>query len=171
MNRLDEIIGKIEKYLLSLLLSLMIVLAFIQILLRNLFSTGLPWADFSVRYLVLWIGFIGASLAVREGKHITIDLFSHWMKGAGILAVDCVANLFSAFVCAVLTVAALIFVWNEAQMSGISPLGFPSWMLQSILPIACALMSARFIRGSFRAFSAFYKPYPKDGTRKDTCIL
>ncbi len=168
MNRLDEIIGKIEKFLLTLLLSLMIGVAFIQILLRNLFSTGLPWGDLSVRYLVVWVGFIGASLAVREGKHITIDVFSNWIKGIGSLAVGCITNLFSAFISAVLTAAALTFVRNEAQMGDISSFGFSTWVLQIILPITCALMTVRFAFRSFQAFSDIYRRQPKGDAGEDT---
>ena len=67
-TRLDRLIGHIEKLLLSVLLASMIAVAFLQIVLRNFFDTGLPWGDSLVRYLVLWVGFIGAALATREGS-------------------------------------------------------------------------------------------------------
>ena len=73
-ERLDETIARIEKYLLVLLLSLMIVLAFLQIVLRNFFETGLSWGDVLVRYLVLWVAFIGAALATKEGRHINMEI-------------------------------------------------------------------------------------------------
>ncbi len=167
MKRLDDIIEKIEKFLLSLLLSLMILVAFFQILLRNLLSTGISWGDLSVRYLVLWVGFIGASLAVRQGKHITIDPFSHWLKGVRSLAVGCMTNLFSAFVCALLTVAAVTFVRIEVQLGDISPLGVSTWVLQIVLPITCAVMSVRFACRSFRAFSDIITHRRESGSRKD----
>ena len=75
-ERADEVIDRVEQILLVILLSSMIVIAFFQIVLRNLFSTGLTWGDPLVRNLVLWIGFIGAALATREGKHINIDIVS-----------------------------------------------------------------------------------------------
>jgi len=170
MNRLDDIIGKIEKVLLSLLLSLMILAAFVQIFLRNVFSTGISWEDLSVRYLVLWVGFIGASLATRERKHITIDAFSHWMKGNGGLAVEGITNLFSAFICAMLTIAALAFVRNEALMGSISALGISTWLLQIVLPIACAVMALRFACRSFQAFSDIFKPHSAGSIHKDTRV-
>ena len=68
-RRLDRIIGHLEKVLLSVMLAAMILLAFLQIVLRNFFDTGLPWGDSLVRYLVLWVGFIGAALATNEESH------------------------------------------------------------------------------------------------------
>jgi len=170
MNRLDDIIGKIEKFLLSLLLSLMMIAAFVQIFLRNVFSTGISWEDLSVRYLVLWVGFLGASLATRDRKHITIDAFSHWMKGTGGLAVEGITNLFSAVVCAMLTIAALAFVRNEALMGGISALGISTWLLQIVLPVTCAVMTLRFACRSFRAFTDIFKLHSTGSIRKDSRV-
>ena len=82
-QRWDEILGRVEKFLLAAMLSIMILLAFLQIILRNVFSSGISWGDPLVRYLVLWVGFIGASLASKEGKHITIEVFSRWFSGSG----------------------------------------------------------------------------------------
>jgi TRAP-type C4-dicarboxylate transport system permease small subunit len=78
-ERADEIIDRVEHTLVIILLSLMILTAFLQITLRNIFATGLTWADPMVRNLVLWVGFIGAAIATKEGKHINMDVFSQWM--------------------------------------------------------------------------------------------
>jgi TRAP-type C4-dicarboxylate transport system permease small subunit len=82
-ERTDAVIEQLEQILLVILLSSMILIAFLQIVLRNFFATGLSWGDPLVRNLVLWIGFIGATLATREGKHINIDLVSRWLPSQG----------------------------------------------------------------------------------------
>jgi TRAP-type C4-dicarboxylate transport system permease small subunit len=75
-ERADAIIDRVEQTLVSIFLSVMILIAFLQIVLRNLFATGFTWGDPLVRNLVLWVGFIGAAIATREGKHISIDVVS-----------------------------------------------------------------------------------------------
>ena len=65
----DDSLGRIEKFFVAGMLGVMILLAFLQIVLRNVFSSGISWGDPLVRYLVLWVGFIGASLATKESKH------------------------------------------------------------------------------------------------------
>src|SRR4030043_38509 len=134
-DRIDGILHRIEQILLVLLLSLMILIAFLQIVLRNLFSTGLAWGDMLVRNLVLWVSFIGAALATKEGKHINIDVVSHWMPPLGKILVEAITGLFSSFICALLTFAALKFINNEAQMGGVTFLGIPLWIPEIILPI------------------------------------
>lgn len=156
-DRLDEWLGKLEQFLLAIFLSLMILVAFWQIVLRNLFTTGMPWGDTLVRYLVLWVGFIGAALAAREGKHIQIDVALQWIPGMGSVLVQFITKLFSAFICGVLTVAAYKFIQNEALMGDISTLGCPVWVLQLIIPITFALMTLRFGFKSFRELSTIIK--------------
>jgi C4-dicarboxylate transporter DctQ subunit len=143
-ERADEIIDQVEQILLVILLSSMIVIAFLQIVLRNLFSTGLTWGDPLVRNLVLWVGFIGAALATKEGKHINIDVVSRWMPPFGKGLIEFLTRLFSFFICGLLTFAAFKFIKNEAQMGNVTFLRIPAWIPEIILPIVFGLMVLRF---------------------------
>jgi len=147
----DENLGRIEKFLVAAMLSAMILLAFLQILLRNAFSTGVSWADPLVRYLVLWVGFIGASLAGKEGKHITIEVFSRWFDGRSRRYLKAISRLISALICGLMTFAGWTFVQNEAQMGNTTFLEIPVWIPQVIIPVSFALMTLRF---GFSAFAA-----------------
>lgn len=143
-SRLDRFIGQIEKLLLSAMLTAMIVVAFLQIVLRNFFDTGLPWGDSFVRYLVLWVGFIGAALATREGSHINIDVLSRWLPGASKTVNLLVIHLFSCLICAVLAYASFVFVRNEHLLEGTAFFDIPVWLLQLVLPVTFALMTLRY---------------------------
>jgi TRAP-type C4-dicarboxylate transport system permease small subunit len=143
-DRIDEIIDRIEGALVVLFLSSMISLAFLQIVLRNAFATGLAWGDPLVRNLVLWIGFIGAAIATREGKHINIDVLSRWLSPLGKMAVDVITQSFSFSICCLMTYAALKFIQNEVQMRHVTFLGLPAWVPELILPITFGLMAFRF---------------------------
>jgi TRAP-type C4-dicarboxylate transport system permease small subunit len=144
-EKLDTKISKVEAALITILLSLMILTAFSQIILRNFFATGIDWGDALVRYLVVWVAFIGAAIATREGKHICIDLLSHWLKGTGSIAVQALSCFFSAVICALLTVAAAKFIWFEAQMGTTTFLNLPVWIPEFIMPVAFGLMTLRFL--------------------------
>jgi C4-dicarboxylate transporter DctQ subunit len=151
-QRWDETLGRVEKFLVAAMLSTMILLAFLQIILRNVFSSGISWGDPLVRYLVLWVGFIGASLATKEGKHITIEVFSRWFSEHGNRYLKPIPYLVSVFICSLMTFAGWTFVQNEAQMGGTFFLEIPVWIPQVIIPITFALMTLRF---GFRAFATF----------------
>jgi C4-dicarboxylate transporter DctQ subunit len=161
-HRIDEIFDRVEQTLLVILLSLMILIAFSQIVLRNVFATGLAWGDPLVRNLVLWVGFIGAALATREGKHINIDVFSRWLPSLGKTIVEVINHLFSFFICCLLCFAALKFIKNEAQMGSVIFSRVPAWIPQTILPITFGLMAFRF---SLRSLKNLYTIMKIDSIR------
>jgi TRAP-type C4-dicarboxylate transport system permease small subunit len=156
-ERMDETVDRVEQTLLITLLGFMILTAFFQIILRNVFATGLTWGDSLVRNMVLWTGFIGATLATREWKHISLDLFSRRFPSAIKPLINFITQLFSFFICCLLTVAALKFIRNEIQMGTISFLGIPSWIPEAILPLTFGLMTLRFGLRSFKSLSMFMK--------------
>jgi len=150
-ERLDETIGRLEKSLMVIFLGLMIVAAFAQIALRNFMGVGLPWSESLVRYLVLWVGFIGASLAAREGRHITIEVIKLRPSAGGRRYLAAVSQLCAVVVCALMTWAAVKFVHDDAQIGTRTFLDLPTWILETIIPATFAIMSLRFLLRAIRA--------------------
>ena len=52
------------------LLALMGIFLFGNVTLRYLFNSGLPWAEELSRFLFVWLIFMGAIGALRDGKHL-----------------------------------------------------------------------------------------------------
>ena len=166
-ERMDEMIDRVEQTLVVSFLGFMIFIAFLQIVLRNVFSTGLDWGDSLLRNLVLWIGFIGATLATKEGKHINIDVISRWLPSIGKNVVTLITHLFSFLVCCALTYATLKFIRNEIQMGQKTFLDIPVWIPEMILPVTFGLMSLRFGLRSFKNLSEMGKrDLPNDREKK-----
>ncbi len=151
-ERVDAIIDRVEQTLVSIFLSVMILIALLQIVLRNLFATGLTGGDPLVRNLVLWVGFIGAAIATREGKHISIDVVSQWVPGRGKIVIEGIIYVSSFIICGLLTFAAVKFIRNEALMGTVTFLGIRAWLPELILPITFGLMTLRF---GFRSLKTF----------------
>ena len=167
-EQVDGVIDRVEQTLLVTFLGFMILLAFLQIVLRNFFFTGLDWGDSLLRNLVLWIGFIGATLATREGKHINIDIVSRWLPSLGKNVVTLFIHLFSFFICCLLTYAALKFIKNEVQMGNRTFLDIPAWIPEMILPVTFGLMTLRFGLRSFKNLSEMRKMHPIHDREKET---
>lgn len=151
-ERADAIIDRVEQTLVSIFLSVMILIAFLQIVLRNLFATGFTWGDPLVRNLVLWVGFIGAAIATREGKHISIDVVSQWVPRRGKAVIEIIIYLASFIICGLLTFAAVKFIRNESLTGSITFLGIHAWVPEIILPLTFGLMTLRF---GFRSLKTF----------------
>jgi len=136
---------RVEMLFLAALLGAMMVLAVIQIVLRNAAHTGLLWIDPALRYLTLWIGFAGAAFATAEGRHIQIDALARASPPAVRLAARRLVSLVASGVTLILAETAYRHVVDERAFGAVAFLGIPSWVAVSILPVAFALMSYRFL--------------------------
>ncbi|TFH02031.1 MAG: TRAP transporter small permease [Calditrichales bacterium] len=145
IEKINAWVERAESAVLVLVLVIMVVLSFLQVILRNLFDQGILWGDIFLRHLVLWVGFLGASLATREKKHINIDLFNRFLSERGKAVSLVITSLFSAFVCVVLTDASWTFVLDEKMIGTTVFEDIPSWYFQVIIPIGFLLMALRFL--------------------------
>jgi len=141
-----NIVHKVEKSLLVFFLSLMITLSFLQIILRFL-SASIEWFDIVVKYSVLWLGMIAASIATYEHKHIKIDLIGRFAKGRLKSVVLLITNLFASTVSGILCYASTIYIiYFEITSTDPAPfLNIPRWVLLLIIPISFGTISIRFL--------------------------
>ena len=122
----------------------LVLLASGQIVLRNVFSIGLVWADGLVRLGILWIALLGAVAASRDRRHIAIDVLSRVLPRRAQLAASIVRNLFTAGVCGLLAWYSWIFVRDSREFGDTLLDGWPAWWFQIVMPVAFALMAYRF---------------------------
>ena len=134
-----------EKWLFVILLSSLIAFAFLQIILRNFFSTGLVWGDDLLRHGVLWISIMGASRATLEKRHIRIDLLPRVLPARLSSILEFICCFTSFLVCAVLFWASWNFVRGERLAGDIAFASIPYWCLELIFPIGFAIMALRFL--------------------------
>ena len=64
-----------EKYILVASLVVMIVIIFVQVVLRYCFGTTISWGEELTRYIMLYQIWIGAAYAVKEDAHLRITTF------------------------------------------------------------------------------------------------
>ena len=152
LKRLQTIINRLEDSILVGLLLLMIVLSVLQIFLRNFFGGGIVWSEVLVRVLVLWVGLIGAMVASRQGNHINIDIMNRYLSGRTKVIVKFVVELFTALICIVVAYYSLEFVQSEFSYGGESFASIPTWLCESIIPLAFTVISLRYFLLSFIDF-------------------
>lgn len=146
-----EDLGKIENWLLAILVLMLVALAGAQIILRNFFATGLSWADPLLRALVLWTGMLGALAAVRDDKHIALDVLQRFLAPVAQRLARMLTLGFAAIMCAAMAWFSFDLVKIDLS-SGSDAFGnVPSWLIESILPAGFGLMALRF---ALRAFAS-----------------
>jgi len=134
IQKLDRFIFKAEVVALTVLVLSMTGLAALQVLLRNIFNTGIPWADIAVRQMVFWVGFIGGSIAAFEGRHLAVDAVSHYLSPSTKAKLDRFTRFVASFVAGSLAYFSFKFVFEiEEDLTFV------------VLPIGFSLMSLRFM--------------------------
>lgn len=144
LRSLGRLLTRIEGWFLVLFLSVMLLLAFLQVLLRNFFGTGLVWGDSLVRQMVMWVGFAGAALAAGGERHISIDALTRFVAERPRHGIKVLTNAFGAVVCYYLAVAAWGLVRSEMEGGGMLFLGIPQWAGEAVIPAGYILLSIHF---------------------------
>ena len=136
---------RLEDGILVTLLLVMILLAVLQIFLRNLFDSGIVWADPLVRVLVLWIGLVGAMAASRTDNHISIDVVSRFLPPGVQKITKLLVYLFTAGIAALMAWHGFRFVLMEKADNLMAFASVPAWVCESIIPFAFCVISLRYL--------------------------
>ena len=145
VTRLVRVTSLIEDALLVVILAAMVALSATQIILRNLFDSAILWADPILRVAVLWVGMIGAMVATRGDKQITVDAVSRFLPGRWKARTRVVTDVFTAVVSAVVAWQAYRLVLDD-RAAGVTTIAFlPVWIFEVILPVAFAVIAVRYL--------------------------
>ncbi len=145
LDRFDRAGRFLENALLVILLVGMMLLAVGQIVMRELLSTGVVWADEAVKLLVLWIAMIGSIAASRDNRHIRIDALSHFLPERAMQAVRILVDLFAACVCLVIAWHAFRYTRLEVEFGDTVLIDTPAWLVHAVVPLAFLLIAWRFL--------------------------
>jgi TRAP-type C4-dicarboxylate transport system permease small subunit len=140
-----RLIRRFEDAALMVLLGTMVLLAGLQIVQRNLLGMGWIWIDELLRIQVLWLGLVGALIATRSDRHITIDVLSRWLPESLQRKLKVLVEIFAGFICAVLSWQGTRFVLMERDFGATILGGYPAWVAQAIIPVAFGLMAGRYV--------------------------
>jgi TRAP-type C4-dicarboxylate transport system permease small subunit len=142
----DSLVGflrLLEDGLLVGLFTLMVGMAVTQIVLRNLMGGGIVWGEILVRVLVLWIGLVGAMVASRKGKHISIDVVNRYLPPRAKEIARALVELFTALICAIAAFYSLRFVLADFEDGGLAFALVPVWLCESVIPVAFSVIALR----------------------------
>lgn len=142
-NKVVQVIDRIGYTILVLSTSLMIISTFSQVIFRYFFNHPLYWSEEVSRYSFVWIVFVGAAIAVKQGAHIGVDYFvkklSFRFKALLALSINCGIIVFL-----ILVIFQSILV-VKVNMSQFSPaIRIPMGIVYLAIPVGFTMMMAYF---------------------------
>jgi TRAP-type C4-dicarboxylate transport system permease small subunit len=144
LHWLDYWLASLERALVVLLLTGLLGLGLLQVIERNVLASGIFWADELLQHIVLWLGFLGASLATREHRHLSIDVLSHVLPVRLQVWLELLVNIVAFVLCMLLVQAAWGLVRSEYTAGTMLTFGVPAWLAQSIIPLGFGAITLRF---------------------------
>ena len=136
-------LNALEDSLASLALLTMAVLPLLEIVLRRVFGVGIPASGPIVQHLTLWVGFLGAAIAAREGKLLALASGTLIPEGRFRTASRIFSAAVAAFVAAILSWGGLDLALSERAAGTSIGANIPTWVAQLVLPIGFALIAGR----------------------------
>ncbi len=119
MHKAIDLFFKLLEFLVVACLVAMVVMVFGNVVLRYAFNSGITISDEMSRYCFIWLTYIGAMVAMREGGHLGVDtLVKHLSIGGKKLCLF-VSECLMLFINGLF----LLGTWkmHELQVTNVSP--------------------------------------------------
>jgi len=104
IKKLSDKLSKGTEIVIGLLLAVMSIVVFLQVIYRYVFHASLPWSEEFARYLLIYLTFLGASVAVKKNAHIGVEAIVKLLPHSVAKAAEWIANVLSFLFFAILVV-------------------------------------------------------------------
>ena len=130
-----------NRWTLIALMGSMACLVLANVVSRYLFNHSIIWVEELTQYQMIWITFLGAGLALREGRHVAVDVIEEYLPAGLRRALRTfigVAILLLLAAIAYLGMQIVEFTWNQETPVMNIPTGIP-YLGVPIGALLCAL--------------------------------
>ena len=113
-----------------------------QVVSRYVFAAPSSWTEEIARFLMIWVGLLGAVYAFRNGVHLGLDILPKKLTGRSAYILKLVTMLavvaFSATVLIIGGGGLVVLTWELRQNSAV--LGLPIAFVYSVIPLTGVLI-------------------------------
>lgn len=144
LRKLDKLLTDIQTYVCAFLLAVIIIIGAANVFCRYIMNDSLTWAEEAMRFLCIWMVFIGSSLTIRVDGHVSIDLLQSVLKNSKIkFVLYVVTRLVAASFLIVLLPASIVLVQRMGN-SYSSAVGIPYSIVYLSFPVGAVSMLLSF---------------------------
>ncbi len=119
MQKLVDVFFRALEFVVVALLLAMVIMVFGNVLMRYVFNSGITVSEEMARYCFIWLTYIGAMVAMREGGHLGMDSLVKALPVTGKKVCFVISEV-------LMLVCNGMFLWgtyqmHELQVSNVSP--------------------------------------------------
>ena len=157
MKKIREAWDNLEENLLLGMLLVLVVVIFMQVVMRYVARSSLSWSEELGRYLFIWMTWISTSYAVRHNRHLRIEVLTDFLSERGKLVLNIAAMIvwcgFGIFLinkgCEITAM-----LWRRGQIT--AALEIPMAVNYAAIPVGAALMSIRLVDEIVRSLKKLF---------------
>jgi TRAP-type C4-dicarboxylate transport system permease small subunit len=137
-TQIDSILEKI----LVVIMSLMVINVLWQVFSRYVMANPSSFTDELARYLMIWVGVLGAAYVAGKGNHVAITYFTEKFTPANLKKVQVIINLtILAFAILGMLIGGMRLVYITLVLEQLSPsLKIPLGAVYAVIPISGLLI-------------------------------
>lgn len=140
-KRILDGVGAVERFVGMALIVLIVVTVTIQVFTRYVFGQPITWVEELATYAFIWGVFLGASVGLKEARHIRIETFVARLPPRGGAAFRLLGTLLVAALLVVLVEAAFRAMAIEGRSRSVAlPIDIPRMWFYSV-PLAVSSLS------------------------------
>jgi len=142
---------RLENALALAAMSGIVLIPLLEIVLRKFLATGIPGAAPFAQHLTMWVGLLGAAIAARDGKLLSLATGEFLAHSQTAHVARWLSSTAGAAVSAIFTVGAVNLVQLDLAEGLEIAAGVRVWMADLIMPVAFGLITARLTWGASTA--------------------
>jgi len=121
-------IAAVVKRVLAVMLGVMLVVALLEVFRRYIFGQSFPWSEELIRYLIIWVSFLGGAVAYKDSNLVFFDMIVGHVKGRSKLMLLMTTNTVS--------LAFIIYIFSYA----IKVVSKPSIIMQKSIGLQISMV-------------------------------
>jgi TRAP-type C4-dicarboxylate transport system permease small subunit len=136
------IIDKLLEYVLIIILAVLVLDVLWQVISRYLMKSPSSFTDELARFLLIWVGILGAAYATGKKMHLAIDVLINKLSRKYRNMVDIfIHTAIAFFALLVMVIGGLNLIYMLLKLGNISPaLSIPIGFVYSVIPISGILI-------------------------------
>jgi len=79
-QRVVGTLRRAREVVVMMLMAVLVVVVVVSVIFRYVLLAPLSWSEEVGRYLMIWVGFLAASIAIQQGMHVGIDFVVSWVR-------------------------------------------------------------------------------------------
>jgi TRAP-type C4-dicarboxylate transport system permease small subunit len=137
----------------------MAAIVFLQFFTRYVLNDSLAWTEEIARYLLMWVTFIGAAVAMRRGTHIAVEFAHVFLPAAAVRVLNFVIDVLVVGFVGLLCWFA-ISITRRMQIQTMTVVEWPMSIVYGGIAVGCFLMLWRSVQRFLAAMRRGWRPDP-----------